>query len=214
MKNMVYFAIFGNRIPALSENTQAVFGGFGFDEKGSLRVPYVPPSGAAILLDDSILPADTNSRQIQQWIDAYHIDTIIFDFEKPKNEVLCRLIANLRVKTAVVPPQYAGIVACYVLVPAYQPRVAFEAYLQTVRRQYRNPMIDLAPIRSCLKSGVWAREDGFEVSNSYFSAKQQCMYRADGNKLHFFDTKRTLLSRAAASGLPCLLPYDEFAALT
>lgn len=213
MKNIVYFAIFGDHVPSLPENTQAIFGGFGFDASGDLRIPYEPPHGSTILFDDSILPMHADPKRLQSFLDAHHIDTVVFDFEKPKCKEFCCLLSDLRLKTAVVPPQYARIRPFHVLVPAYRPNVAYEAYLQAVRRQHPHPVIDLSPICCRLKDGVWTCEDDSFCTGGQLSSKQRCMYLADGKELHFYDTKRTLLSRAASGGLPCLLPYVEFASL-
>lgn len=213
MENMMYFAIFGDLPPALPRNARAAYGGFGFDKSGKPRLPYAPPKDAAILFDDSVLPSCADFAAVQNMLDAYSVHTVFFDFEKPKNETLCNLLSSVRVQNAVVPLHYAGVCVSRVLSPAYRPNIPYEAYLQAVRRRCVRPVIDLSPIGWRLKDGVWTHEHLSGHAGGQFSEKHQCMYQANGTQLHFYDTKSSLLARAAASGLPCLLPFDEYQTL-
>lgn len=211
MENMVYFAVFGGSAPALPQNTCAAYGGFGFEESGKPRIPYLPPRGAAILFDDRIVPAYADLDAARDLLAEYR--TVFFDFEHPKNELLCRLLASVPCPSIVVPPQYAGLCHAFVLVRAYRPSLPFDAYLQAVRRQFRRPVLDLSPISFCLRNGLWQREPVSAQTGGRLSPKHRCMYRSQGTELHFFDTKESLLARANACGLPCLLPLSEFEAL-
>lgn len=213
MKNMLYFAVFGEPSHALPKNSLPAYGGFGFSPGGELRMPYAPPKGSAILFDDSIIPENADLESVKAMLSAYDILTVFFDFEKPKSNLLCRLLCNVSLENIIISPQYAGVCSSYVLVPAYRPCKPFESYLQAVRHQFRFPMLDLSPIHCRLKNGIWQQESNSAPPRRNFSAKHRCMYDASGTELHFFDTKQTLLARAAASGLPCLLPLDEFEAL-
>lgn len=173
-------------------------------------MPYAPPKNAAILFDDSILPAEPDYQAIQEFFTKFAVQSVFFDFERPKSEELCRFLRTVPLSEMIVPPHYAGICDSYVLAPPYRLNIPYTQYLQTLRQKYRRTVIDLAPVCCSLRNGVWRQDLACRHTGGQFSEKHRCMYLTQSTELHFYDTRASLLSRAAASGCPCLLPLAEF----
>lgn len=217
MKNMLCFAVFGCETPSVPPDCGLAFGGFGFAPDGSVRAPYPLPKGSAVLFDDSVLPDCVRPALLQEFLSDQAVETLVFDFERPKTELLCDLIQSVRKVQTVVPPAYAALRHSAVLAPAYHPREPFAMYLQRWQKKERNLVLDLSPVRSDLCGGRWQSSKQRVQHKGCFAAKNQCMYcterQQNGAIFRFFDTKKTLHTRAASSGLPCIVPMSEYLSL-
>lgn len=218
MENLLYFAVFGRDFGKVPQRSRVVYGGFGFCANGNLRIPYVPPERSIILFDDQIIPQKFNCEQLSAFLDKYKIKTIIFDFERPKNDSLCLLINSVHNANVVIPATYAAVCRAMILAPAYLPKEPFANYLHRVRNRYGAGMLDLCPIHCSVCDGVWQQTDPLHFKNGRYSNSNCCMYITRqgnaGTEIHFFDSQKSLLARASASALPCLLPLSEFEKLT
>lgn len=214
MENMLYFAVFGKEDGKLRKNCGCAYGGFGFAADGTLRMPYIPPEHSVILFDDRFVPLNAEIHHFCEMIKSQKIKTVIFDFEKPKNDVLCRLVLSVQTSEKFVPEQYAGICSAGILVSPYTPKEPFAAYIRRMRAKHSCLLLDLRPIGCSVNGGKWTQSKTAENRCGRFSEANQCLYQtrknAAGTEIYFYDTQKTLLSRASAAGVPCLLPLAEF----
>ena len=217
MENMLYFAVFGKQTENKRKNTGYVYGGFGFMPDGKLRIPYPLPANSAILFDDRSIPPNASVLPLQEFVEAQQVHTVVFDFEKPKNKLLCDIISSLRVREKYFPVQYSGLIDTGVFLKPYIPKVSFSAYLHNAQKHCGMPLLDLQPINCAVCRGQWKQRKTEEFCSGRYSEANRCMYLTTsgqaGTEIIFYDTQKTVLARAAASGLPCLLPLAEFESL-
>lgn len=217
MKNILYFAVDGTEAAKPVSDCAFAYGGFGFTADGAIRQPYALPPDAIVLFDDRTVPKTIRPEILHDFIRANRIETLIFDFEQAKTERLCHLVQSVKEIPTVVSPAYAALCSSAVLLPPYHPREPFSGFLQRRAQQHRKFMMDCSPVGAVLCGGRWENEH-VRRSGGCFAAKQQCMYRTaqtkSGMKLHFYDTRKTLLARAAAARMPCIVPLSEFLSLS
>lgn len=213
MKKMLYFAVCGGDARKPFQNCGLAFGGFCLQTDGQLSAPYEPPANAVVMFDDRVVPTSADCDGLQVFLERHSVEAVIFDFEKPPSGSLCALVRSVRNVQIILPPQYAGAVNADILVPPYLPRESFAAYISRFKQRYGEIILDLRPIRHTLCRGV-CEPDADTLPSGRPSVANYCQYAAvqkcGQTMLRFYDTQKTVLSRAAASGLPCLLPLAEF----
>lgn len=194
-EKMAYFAVYGLQVPALPPHSAPAYGGFGFYCDGSLRILYPPPRHAVVIFDDAVLPLRSPADALNRFCEKYQPDTVVFDFEKAA-ETLSDSICSA--------------VSCgKLLAKPYHPKELLADYL----KRNGTAIPSFQPLRCVLSENRWDHEAA-APQNGCYSARHGCMYStgqsACGTEIHFFDTKQSVLRRAASLGSPSIMPLKSF----
>lgn len=197
-EKMAYFAVCSLQIPALPPHSAPAYGGFGFYRDGSLRVLYPPPLHAVVIFDDAVLPLHSPAGALRRFCEEFQPDTVILDFERQDTALTDRLLKELSCARLLAKP--------------YHPKDLLSDYLH----QIGNAIPAFLPLHCVLSDSRWTDETAVP-KNGCYSARHGCMYAAGQNKcgteIRFFDTKQSVLRRAASLRMPGIMPLKAFEAL-
>lgn len=212
MKNCVYLA--AEQPPP--EGLPFAQTGFGFLPDGRLRAPE--PCAALLVLNDRQLPSERGLEEAVSFFASAACERLICDFERAFDPLLARLAAALDPARLVLPPQYRALPHAALFPPPFLAQRDFDAWKDAWGEAL---VLDHMPL--CLRAVPGSPPQRLPFSGLPRLRPRQslglgCHYGVSacggGAVFWLYDTPQSYLARAERAGCPCLVPAEEYRALT